>query len=160
MDVMGNKVCICNLQSCNCHCCRAEQTAARFSINLLKKSLLKERRNLGLADKESPFLCLLPELTPFATSKINNDTRIQGKEAKGKSLEIPNRHSTELLIMLTVAWINYHLIQVMFCLNCLVFPAVLKITYFHKSWRVSEAHTVMQLTMEGLIVWHMQLLVE
>lgn len=48
----------------------------------------------------------------------------------------------------------------MFYLNCIVFPAVLKIAYFHERWRVSEAHTIMQLTMEGLFLWHMQLLRE
>lgn len=62
--------------------------------------------------------------------------------------------------MLTVAWINCHLIRVIFCLNCLVFPAVLKITYFCNCWRISEARTIMQLTIEGLIVWHMQILTE
>lgn len=36
----------------------AEETGACFSIKLLKKILLKEKRNLSIGDKESPFLCL------------------------------------------------------------------------------------------------------
>lgn len=120
----------------------AEETGAYFSIKLLKKILLKEKRNLSLGDKESPFLCLSgysQSWLPLLQQKLTVKLIIQGKEAEGKFLKIPNRHSTELLILLAFLWINYHLIEAMFCLNCTVFPAVLKITYFHIHWRVSEA---------------------
>lgn len=112
-SIKGKQVSVCNLHYCKCHCCRADWSTL---VKFLKRILLEEKSQLW-GQKISVYLHRY-HLISFARAEINNGTCIQGKQAERKIWKIPNRHSMEFPIFFACACINYHVIEVMFCLNC------------------------------------------